>query len=344
MVKGKGYLWILLEDHSLEKKILITALIDEDLMPEALALLRSKAEVRFNPYGRALREEELIKELRDVDAVFAGGDPFTERVIASARKLKIIARDGVGLDRVDLKAATEAGVVVTIAPAVCESVADLTFGLILSVMRRILIADRGVRSQQWNLRRKFVGRDVHKATLGIIGLGRVGFGVARRAKGFEMRVLGYDPYVKPERIRELGVEPTDLRTLLRESDIVTIHAPLTEETKGLIGAEEISLMKDGSYLINTARGAIVEEKALYEALKKGKLAGAGLDVLTVEPPLPDNPLLKLENVVLTPHIGNDTVEAFRRLSLQAAADIIRVLEGRPPIHAVNPEAFGKRRS
>ncbi|MEM3693361.1 MAG: phosphoglycerate dehydrogenase [Candidatus Bathyarchaeia archaeon] len=324
-------------------KVLITALIDEDRMPEALALLRSKAEVRLNPYGRVLREEELIEELRDVDAVFAGGDPFTAKVITSARNLKIIARDGVGLDRVDLEAATKAGIVVTIAPTVCESVADLAFGLILCVMRRILIADRGVRFQEWNLRRKFVGRDVHGATLGIIGLGRVGSGVAKRASGFKMRILGYDPYVNPERMRELGVEPSDLDTLLRESDVVTIHTPLTEETRGLIGAREIGLMKDGSYLINTARGAIVDEKALYEALRTGKLAGAGLDVLTVEPPTPENPLLKLENVVLTPHIGNDTVEAFRRLSLQVAEDIIRVLDGKPPLNPVNPEALVRRK-
>ncbi|MBS7610235.1 hydroxyacid dehydrogenase [Candidatus Bathyarchaeota archaeon] len=312
-------------------------------MPEALALLRSKAEVRLNPYGRVLREEELIEELRDVDAVLAGGDSFSAKVISSARNLKIIARDGVGLDRVDLAAATKAGIVVTIAPTVCESVADLTFGLILCVMRRILIADRSVRSQEWNLRRKFVGRDVHGATLGIIGLGRVGSGVAKRARGFRMRVLGYDPYVKPERIRELGVEPSDLDALLRESDVVTIHTPLTEETRGLIGSREIGLMKDGSYLINTARGAIVDEKALYEALRIGKLAGAGLDVLTVEPPTPENPLLNLENVVLTPHIGNDTVEAFRRLSLQAAEDIIRVLDGEPPLNPVNPEALARRK-
>ncbi|MEM2926498.1 MAG: phosphoglycerate dehydrogenase [Candidatus Bathyarchaeia archaeon] len=324
-------------------KVLITALIDEEHMPEALALLRSKAEVRLNPYGRVLREEELIEELRDVDAVFAGGDPFTAKVITSTRNLKIIARDGVGLDRVDLEAATKAGIVVTIAPTVCESVADLAFGLILCVMRRILIADRGVRFQEWNLRRKFVGRDVHGATLGIIGLGRVGSGVAKRASGFKMRILGYDPYVKPERMRELGVEPSDLDTLLRESDVVTIHTPLTEETRGLIGAREIGLMKDGSYLINTARGAIVDEKALYEALRTGKLAGAGLDVLTVEPPNPENPLLKLENVVLTPHIGNDTVEAFRRLSLQVAEDIIRVLDGKPPLNPVNPEALVRRK-
>lgn len=324
-------------------KVLITALIDEDQMPEALALLRSKAEVRLNPYGRVLREEELIEELRDVDAVLAGGDPFTAKVITSARNLKIIARDGVGIDRVDLEAATRAGIVVTIAPTVCESVADLAFGLILCVMRRILIADRGVRFQEWNLRRKFVGRDVHGATLGIIGLGRVGSGVAKRASGFKMRILGYDPYVKPERIREIGVEPSDLDTLLRESDVVTIHTPLTEETRGLIGVREIGLMKDGSYLINTARGAIVEEKALYEALRTGKLAGAGLDVLTVEPPAPENPLLKLENVVLTPHIGNDTVEAFRRLSLQVAEDIIRVLDGKPPLNPVNPEALVRRK-
>lgn len=324
-------------------KVLITALIDEEHMPEALALLRSKAEVRLNPYGRVLREEELIEELRDVDAVFAGGDPFTAKVITSTRNLKIIARDGVGLDRVDLEAATRAGIVVTIAPTVCESVADLAFGLILCVMRRILIADRGVRFQEWNLRRKFVGRDVHGATLGIIGLGRVGSGVAKRASGFKMRILGYDPYVKPERMRELGVEPSDLDTLLRESDVVTIHTPLTEETRGLIGAREIGLMKDGSYLINTARGAIVDEKALYEALRTGKLAGAGLDVLTVEPPTPENPLLKLENVVLTPHIGNDTVEAFRRLSLQVAEDIIRVLDGKPPLNPVNPEALVRRK-
>jgi len=325
----------------MENKVLITTVIDEKFMQKALGLLRERAEVRLNPYRRALTEDELITQLKGIDAVFAGGDPFTARVIDSADRLKVIARDGVGLDRVDLNAATKKGVVVTITPAVCESVADLAFGLLIAVVRKVFIADRCVRAHEWNLREKFVGRDVHGATLGIIGLGRIGSFMAKRAKAFNMRVLAYDPYVSAEKAKDLGVELLSLENLLRESDIVTIHAPLTEETMGLIGEGEFNTMKRGAFLINTARGAIIDEKALHRALKTGRLAGAGLDVLTVEPPLPDNPLLKLENVILTPHMGNDTLEAFERLSTEAATDIIRVLEGRRPLHPANPEVLEK---
>lgn len=327
---------------TMKHKVLVTTLIDEDFMPEALALLRSKADVKLNRYGRALTEEELIENLRDVDAVWAGGDPYTEKVIRSAKKLRIIARDGVGLDRVDMKAATEAGIVVTIAPTVCESVADLSLALILCVARKILVSDRAVRAQEWGLRRKFIGRDVHGATLGIIGLGRIGSGVARRARGFNMHVLAYDPYLKPEAAEELGVECVDLDTLLRSSDIVAVHAPLTKETRGMIGEREIGLMKEGAFIVNVARGAIIDEAALIKALKEGRLAGAGLDVLELEPPSPDNPLLKMENVVLTPHMGNETKEAFRRVSFQAVEEVISVLEGRTPQNMVNPEALKKR--
>jgi len=327
----------------MKSKVLITTLIDEKFMQKALGLLREKAEVRLNPYKRALTEDELITQLRGIDAVFAGGDPFTARVIDAADRLKVMARDGVGLDQVDLNAATKKGVVVTITPAVCESVADLAFGLLIAVVRKVFIADRCVRAHEWDLRDKFVGRDVHGATLGIIGLGRIGSFMAKRAKAFNMRVLAYDPYVSAEKARGLGVELLNLENLLRESDIVTIHAPLTDETRGLIGEREFNIMKRGAFLINTARGAIIDEKALYRALTTGRLAGAGLDVITVEPPLPDNPLLKLENVILTPHMGNDTLEAFERLSMEAATEIIRVLEGRRPLHPANPEVLEKLR-
>ncbi len=325
----------------MKNKVLITTLIKEKFMRKALGLLRVKAEVRLNPYKRTLTEDELITQLKGIDAVFAGGDPFTAGVIDSADRLKVIARDGVGLDQVDLKAATRKGVVVTITPAACESVADLAFGLLIAVVRKVFIADRCVRAHKWNLREKFIGQDAHGATLGVIGLGRIGSFMAKRAKAFNMRVLAYDPYVSADKARGLRVELLDLEKLLRKSDIVTIHAPLTEETRGLMGEREFNIMKSGAFLINTARGAIIDEKALYRALTTGRLAGAGLDVLTVEPPLPDNPLLKLENVILTPHMGNDTLEAFESLSMEAANDIIRVLEGRRPLHPVNPEVLEK---
>jgi D-3-phosphoglycerate dehydrogenase len=325
----------------MKNKVLITTVIDEKLMQKALGLLRGKAEVRLNPYKRALTEDELITQLKGTDAVFAGGDPFTAGVIDSADGLKVIAKDGVGLDRVDLKAATENGVVVTISPAVCESVADLAFGLLIAVVRKVFTADRCVRAHEWNLRDKFVGRDVHGATLGIIGLGRIGSFMAKRAKAFNMRVLAYDPYVSAEKAKGLGVELLNLENLLKESDVVTIHAPLTEETRELIGEGEFNAMKRGAFLINVARGAIIDEKALYRALTTGRLAGAGLDVLTVEPPLPDNPFLKLENVILTPHMGNETPETLESLSMEAATDIIRVLEGRRPFYPANPEVLEK---
>jgi len=323
--------------------VLVTAIIGEDDMGEALALLRQKAEVKVSRFGRAFTEDELLHELRNVDAVFAGGDPYTARVLETAHCLKIIARDGVGLDRVDLDVATRRGIVVTITPTICESVADLAFSLITCLFRRIMTADRLVKAGEWRSRERFVSKEVNGATLGIIGLGRIGGFVAKRAASFNMRVLAFDPYVTAARAESLGATLTDLKTLLSESDVVTVHAPLSKETRGLIGRRELSLMKKGAFLVNTARGAIVDEGALIEALTSGPLGGAGLDVLSVEPPSLDNPLLSMENVILTPHMGNDTHEAFRRLSLEAGKDIISVLEGEMPLHAVNPEALAQRR-
>lgn len=322
--------------------VLITALIGEEDMTEALALLRQWATVRMSAYGRALTEEELLSELRGVEAVLGGGDPYTARVIEATDCLRIIARDGVGLDRVDLQAATKKGVVVTITPTICESVADLTFGLIICLLRKVTTADRLVREGEWPHRAKFVSKEVNGSTLGIVGLGRVGSFVARRAAAFNMEVIAFDPYVDAGKAASVGVELADLDTVLQKSDTVTIHAPLTEETRGLLGQRQLSLMKTGAFLVNAARGAIVDEEALIEALRSRRLGGAALDVLSVEPPSPDNPLLKMENVILTPHMGNDTHEAFRRLAIDAARDIISALKGEMPRYAVNPEALTRR--
>jgi len=323
--------------------VLVTAVIAEDDMAEAFAMLREKADLRVTKLGRALTEQELLEELRDVDAVFAGGDPYTAKVLDNSGRLKIIARDGVGVDRVDLEAATRNGIVVTITPSVCESVADLAFGFVICLLRKLMTADQLVKAGQWRSREQFVSKEVNGATLGIIGLGRIGGLMARRAIAFNMKVLAFDPYVTPSRADSLGVALTDLGTLLSKSDVVTIHAPLTPETRGLLGRRELGLMRRGAFLVNAARGAIVDEAALIEALRSGALGGAALDVLSTEPPSPDNPLLRMENVILTPHMGNDTHEAFRRLSLEAASDIISVLEGRRPLNAVNPEALREGR-
>jgi len=222
-----------------------------------------------------------------------------------------------------------------------ETTADLAFALILATARRIVEADKFTRSGKWKSwgPMLFLGRDVYGATLGIIGLGRIGQAVARRAKGFNMKVIYYSRKRKEDVERELGVEYRELRSLLREADIVSIHTPLTEETYHLIGEKELSLMKPTAILINTARGAVVDQKALYKALKERRIFGAGLDVYEKEPIDADDPLMELDNVVLLPHIGSASVETRGRMARMAAENLLAGLRGEKPPNLVNPEVL-----
>jgi len=306
-----------------------------------LKILRELGEVIVDP---DLREEgEWIVALREIDALIIGPQRLGAEAIKAAGRLKVIGRHGVGFDNIGLATATEMKVVVTWTPGILgETVADLTFGLIISVMRRIPQGIENVRLGLWN-RGLGLGNDVHGKSIGIIGLGDIGSRVARRARGFGMAVLYADPIRKSSELEEeLHATYLPLDLLLQRADVVSIHAPLTEQTRRLIGGRELSLMKKGAFLVNTSRGAIVDEDALREALEGGTIAGAALDVLADEPPSPGDPLLKLRNAIITPHMASATQENRERMATVVAEDVARVLTGHKPLYPLNPEAVAAR--
>jgi D-3-phosphoglycerate dehydrogenase len=312
---------------------------------DGVKLLRANdVDVKVNPRNRFYTEQELVEAVKGIDGVLASSiDPFTSKVFDAADRLKVVSRNGVGYDNIDVKAATEKGVCVTLAPIPehVKSIADATFTLILSSLRRIPQLDRIARSGDWS-GGKFI-RFVHDAygkRLGIIGLGKIGTEVAKRAKGFDMDIVYYDIVRKEDLEKSLGVRYLSLDELLSSSDIVTLHVALTPQTRHMISDREFALMKDGAFLINTSRGAVIDEQALYRALKSGKLAGAGLDVMEQEPPSPDNPLLKLENLVITPH-ASPSYEDARAMTMTVCEDMLRVFRGVKPRYLLNQDVLQK---
>ncbi|RPJ25899.1 MAG: D-glycerate dehydrogenase [Planctomycetaceae bacterium] len=274
-----------------------------------------------------------------------GHYPWSSELMDCAPRLRIIANIGVGFDNVDVAAASRRGIIVTNTPDVLtETTADLTFALLLAAARRLCEAERFVRNGEWTTNRgseALLGADVHHATLGIIGLGRIGSAVARRATGFDMRVLYYDIVRRPDLEDRHGYEYVNLDTLLGSSDFVSLHVPLCPQTVGLVGQRELGLMKRTAYLINASRGPIVNEPALVEALREKRIAGAGLDVFTIEPAGVDNPLLMMDNVVTLPHVGSATVATRLAMETLAAANVLAHVQGRPPLTPVNPEVLGR---
>lgn len=309
-------------------KILVCDRIDED----GIKTLRSIGETEV---AIGLPKDELLKKIQNVDAVVVrSATKVTADLINAAQKLKVIARAGVGVDNIDVPAATRKGILVINAPDSSSiAVAEHVIGLMLALTRKIAISNMSLKSGKWE-KGKFLGVELSGKLLGIIGLGRIGTQVALRAKALGLRVAAFDPYVTEKAAEELGIKLVDLETLLKESDIITIHVPLTPETKYLIGEKQLSLMKSNAFLINTSRGGVVNEKALCIALKGKKIAGAALDVFEAEPPI-ENPLLELENVVVTPHIGGSTEEAQRSAAMAVASEIINVLQGKPVRNVVN---------
>jgi D-3-phosphoglycerate dehydrogenase len=282
-------------------------LVSDPIAEAGIEVLRQAGEVDVRT---GLPREELIRCIGDYDALVVRSETkVTADVIAAATRLRIIGRAGVGVDNIDVAAATQRGIIVVNSPeGNTIAAAELTVAMLLALARNIPQADRSLRAGEWK-RSKFVGTEVYRKTLGIIGLGKIGREVARRAKGLGMNVIAYDPFTPSEVAERIGVTLTNLDTLLAQSDFVSIHAPLNEQTRNLINAERIARMKDGAFLINCARGGIVDEQALADAIRTGKLAGAAVDVFSKEPPPPDNPLLSLEQCVLTPHLGASTTEA-----------------------------------
>jgi D-3-phosphoglycerate dehydrogenase len=285
-------------------------------------LIQYGCEIVDNPFNRPLKEKDLIPLLEDVDGIIAGLDEYSRKAIFSSKKLKVISRYGVGLDNINLEAARDRGISVVNTPEVnTQAVADLTLGLILAVCRKIPKAHFSTQKGNWG---RLIGRGVYKKSIGIIGLGRIGKAVAERAKGFSMEILAHD--VKKDEIssEDLGIRFLPLDELLAKGDFITLHCDLNPGSKGIIGARELALMKKTAYLINTARGGLIDEKDLFEALRDGKIAGAALDAFQNEPPV-GSPLLTLDNILTTPHIGSYTHEALLEMGLIAVDNLIQNL-------------------
>lgn len=298
-------------------------------------MLREVADIKvlrkIYPPIPEITEDEVAHAISDVDAIVSSPLlPLTRKVIETAPNLKIIAQHGLGYDNIDIEAASDNNVIVTIAlEEGPHAVAEHTIGFMIALSRKFSLATGSIKRGEWKPA-EMRGFELLGKTLGIIGLGRIGSTVAKMVQVFGMKVIAYDPYIVSERAKEVGAQLVDLITLLKEADYISIHTPLTEETRGLISEKEFQLMKKGVFIINCARGAIIDEEALYNALKQGHVAGAAIDVFSKEPPPPDHPLFELPNVLFTPHTAGFTMESSVRLAISVAEDIINVLKGIPP--------------
>jgi glyoxylate reductase len=316
--------------------------ITRHLPERGLNIIRKYFDAEVWPEYAPPPKKVIIEKAKDIDALTPLlSDRIDAEVFNAAPKLKIVSQLAVGFDNIDLAEATRRGIYVTNTPEVLtDTTADFAWALLMTVARRVVEADKYVRNGQWKVAwhpDMLAGRDVYGATIGIVGAGRIGYAVAKRAKGFDMQILFYDVIPRPEIERDLGAKKADMNTLLKESDFVSIHVPLMKETHHLINAEKLKLMKNTAYLINNSRGPVVDEKALYEALKKGQIAGAGLDVFEQEPTPLDNPLLKLENVVVAPHISSASLETRSKMSEMVAENLVSFFQGKSPPNLVNPD-------
>jgi len=309
-----------------------SVLVSDPVSEEGVKILEEVAHVDLRP---GLPHEELINIIGEYDALLVrSGTQVTGEVLEAGKRLKVVGRAGVGVDNIEVEKATEKGVMVINAPeANTISTAEHAMALMLALARNIPPATNSLKSGQWQ-RSKFVGMELYKKTLGIFGLGRVGGEVAKRARAFGMNILGYDPYISADRAAKLGVTPATPDEIFEKADFITLHVPKAASTQKMIGAEELSRMKDGVRIVNCARGGLIDEKALYDAIVSGRVAGAALDVFEKEPP-GDNPLLELEQVITTPHLGASTQEAQINVAVQVAEQIVHVLKGEPVLMAVN---------
>jgi D-3-phosphoglycerate dehydrogenase len=280
----------------------------------------------------------LIKEAKEMDGlIIRANGKVSRKLMESAPKLKVIGRHGVGVETIDLEAATEKGIWVVNTPDANDiSVAEHFFGLALMLSKMLRKGEKALREEgRWEARYQYIGNELHGKTLGILGFGRIGRAIGRIGyKGFDMKVLYFDVIRYEDMEKEIHTTKVSVEEIFSQSDFVSINLPMIPQTKGFIGRRELGLMKPTAYILNLARGPIWDEKALYSALKEGKIAGAGSDVFEVEPALPHHPLLDLENFIATPHMAAHTDEALKRMSL-VAEDVIRVLEGKVPVHPVN---------
>jgi len=309
-------------------------LISDSLSKEAVDILEKEKEFKVD-VNTKLTPEELKKIIKDYDALLVrSATKVTKDIISAGDKLKIIGRAGVGLDNVDVEAASKKGIIVVNTPGGNTiSTAEHTFSMMLALSRSIPQADLSMKKGEWE-RKKFMGTEVYGKILGIVGLGRIGTEVAKRAISFGMKILAYDPYLSVDKAKELGIEPADLKTVIARSDYITVHTPLTDETKHMISDKEFDAMKKGVRILNCARGGIIDENALVKAIESGKVAGAAFDVYENEPPK-DSKLTKLDKVVLTPHLGASTEEAQVNVAIEVANTVRDVLMGRGVRNAAN---------
>lgn len=323
------------------KKVLITDYVWPSLDPEKQVLEAAGFELVVAPDGS---EDTLAKLAENVDAIMFCFAQVTERVLRSAGRCVVASRYGIGVDNLDIPVCTELGIVVTNVPDYCiGEVTDHALGMIVALNRRLAPHSAAVRRGGWTeVKLDQPMKRMSDATLGIIGFGRIGRVMAQKARAFGVRVLAHDPLLSPgQQIGETSV--VSLNELLRESDFVTLHVPLTEDTQGMIGRDELAVMKQGAILVNASRGGLIDELALADAMASGHIGGAGLDVMEPAPPSPDHPLLKQENVIITPHTAFFSQASTLELETRTAREVVRVSRGEEPENFINPEVRGKTR-
>ncbi len=312
--------------------------ITRQLPNEALNIIRQAAEMEVWDEDRPVPREVLREKIRGVDGLLCLlTDKIDGELLDNAPRLRVVSQMAVGVDNIDVAACRARNIAVGNTPGVLtETTADLAFALLLATARRVVEAERFLRAGQWQTWSPMllVGPDIHHATLGIVGMGRIGYEMARRAHGFQMNLLYSSRSPHPDVEQDFGAKRVDLNTLLSESDFVSLHAPLTPETRHLIGVEQLARMKPSAMLINTARGPVVDTAALVNALRNHQIAGAGLDVFNVEPLPPDDPLCALDNVVLLPHIGSASIATRTKMAVLAAENLVAGIQGRTLPHAV----------
>ena len=318
-----------------DHRVLVT---DHNIRPEGLELLKEHG-AELTVLQAYSSPKTVLKAAADVDAILARVSRITADIVKTSPNLKIVSRHGVGYDNVDVDACTRLGIAVTISgDANSEAVSEYAFTNLLAVARKLTKANAEVKSGLWN-RDGIVGVEFHRKTLGIIGLGRIGSRLTKHAGGFDMDVLVFDPYADPGVVSELGAERVDLKNLLQRADFISLHTPLTDETRHLIGKPELDLMKPSAILVNTARGGLVDEEALYDALTHHTIAGAALDVFEQEPLPGNHPLTRLDNLICSPHVAGQTAESLVSMSVAAAQNILSVFRGDLPDVLINPDVL-----
>lgn len=315
-----------------------------DVTGDSHRLLEEECQVTYgramwDEPGRPMTEDELIEACYAVRAVMgASRDRYTRRFMEACPQLEMVSKYGIGTDKIDVVAASELGILVghTPVPENYESVAEHSIALMLAVLRRLAPMESHLRKGGWRGPETVLESIAHK-TIGLIGLGRIGQEVAKRLSGWQVRILAHDPYQSQTTAEEVGAELVDLEELLGQADVVSVHAVVTPETRGLLGAKAFSMMKPTAYVINTARGELIDEVALYDALVENRLAGAALDVLCDEPPGLDNPLLQLDSVLATPHVASLTTQGTRAITMAATRNVLAALHGELPLYLKNPD-------